>query len=59
MLDNAPYHTSKTTMKLFEELRVPVLFTGPHSYSACPCELLYAAFKSRDINPARVKTGKR
>ena len=37
MLDNASYHTSKASFKVFEELRVPVLFTGPHSYSAGKC----------------------
>ena len=59
MLDNAPYHSSSTTMKLLEELKVPVLFTGPHSYSASPVEYFFAAFKSVDVNPGRVKTGKR
>ena len=58
MLDNAPYHTSNATLKAFEELGVPVLFTGPHSYSASPVELLFAAFKARDINPRLVPTGK-
>ena len=58
VLDNAPYHTSDATIRLLERLRVPVCFTGPHSYDACPAELLFAAFKSRDINPRHVPTGK-
>ena len=41
------------------ELGVPVLFTVPHSYSACPTELLFAAFKAKDINPRLVPTGKK
>jgi hypothetical protein len=58
VLDNASYHTSSATIRLFEQLRVPVCFTGPHSYDACPAELLFAAFKSRDINPRHVPAGK-
>ena len=35
------------------------MFTGPHSYSASPVELLFAHFKADDINPRKLKTGKR
>ena len=59
MLDNATYHSCKATLQVFEELGVPVLFTGPHSYSACPAELVFAAFKRVDINPRKVPTGKK
>jgi hypothetical protein len=38
---------------------VPVIFTGPHSYAAAPIELLFAHFKAADINPRRLKTGKK
>ena len=58
LLDNAPYHTCTTTMNLFEGLEIPILFTGPHSYDAAPCELLFAQFKAADINPNRLPTGK-
>jgi len=58
-LDNAPYHKSAAALKVLEDLSVPVIFTGPHSYDAVPVELLYAAFKSRDINPRHVPTGKK
>ena len=59
MLDNASYHTCTTTMKVFEELGVPVLYTGPYSYSASPVELFFAAFKAADINPRHAPMGKR
>jgi hypothetical protein len=59
LLDNAPYHTSKATLKVLEGLDIPVCYSGPHSYDAAPCELLFAAFKSRDINPRHVQTGKK
>ena len=42
-----------------EGLRIPILFTGPHSYDAVPAELLFAAFKADDINPSKVPQGKR
>ena len=59
LVDNAPYHTSESTINLMEGHRIPMLFTGPHSYDAAPIELLFAAFKSRDINPRHVPQGKR
>ena len=51
VLDNAPYHTSQVTIDLFKNLRLPICFTGPHSYDASPCELMFAHFKAADINP--------
>ena len=58
ILDYAPYHTSKTTLRMFQQLQLPICFTGPHSYDASPIELWFAAFKSKDINPRHVKTSK-
>jgi hypothetical protein len=59
LMDNAKYHWSKSTTKMLKSLAVPVLYTGPHSYAASPCELWFAAFKSCDVNPRKVSTGKR
>ena len=39
--------------------QVPVIYSGPHSYSGTPVELLFAHFKAADINPRKVKTGKK
>ena len=58
LMDNAPYHNSSGTMKTFEDFNIPVMFTGPHSYDAAPCELWFAAFKSADINPLKLPLGK-
>ena len=58
LLDNAPYHTSDSTVKLMGGLNIPVIYTGPYSYDAAPIELLFAAFKSADVNPNHVKLGK-
>ena len=58
LMDNAPYHKSTDTIRLLEHLKIPLIFTGPHSYDASPIELFFAAFKSADINPRHVKTNK-
>ena len=57
--DNAPYAASESTLEIMEGLRIPMLFSGPYSYDASPVELLYAAFKSDDVNPRHVPMGKR
>lgn len=38
---------------------MPILFTGPHSYSASPAELAFAHLKSVDCNPERKPMGKK
>ena len=43
---------------MLECLRVPIMMMGPYSYDIAPCELFFAAFKSADINPSKVPTGK-
>ena len=43
---------------MYQKLKLPILFTGPHSYDAAPIELFFAHFKAADINPRKVKTGK-
>ena len=59
MLDNATYHKCQSVFEIFENNNVAVLFTGPHSYDASPCELYFATFKAADINPRHVATGKK
>ncbi len=58
LLDGGPYHTSSSMREFYEKHMVPIIFTGPHSYDASPIELFFAAFKSKDINPENVATGK-
>ena len=58
LIDNAAYHANFSTLKVFQALRIPVLFTGPHSYDAAPCELFFAHFKQDDINPRKLPMGK-
>lgn len=59
IIDNAPYHTSEATLKSFENMKLPIMFTGPHSYDASPCELFFTQFKSVDINPRHLPMGKK
>lgn len=56
--DNAKYHCSAHTLRILESLKVPTMFLGPYSFSAAPCELLFAHFKKSDINPRRLATSK-
>ena len=58
LLDGAPYHQSAAMMIFFAQNEVPIMFTGPHSYDASPIELFFAAFKSKDVNPSQLRTGK-
>ena len=59
LLDNASYHKSTSALKLYESLRIPLMFSGPHSYDIAPCELFFAQFKSVDLNPERLPMGKK
>ena len=59
VLDNAPYHTSAATLKVLESLQMPVLFTGPHSFSGVPVELVFSMLKRTNLNPRLVPTGKK
>jgi len=56
--DNAPYAVSEITLQLMEGLKIPMLYTGAHSYDSAPIELLFAAFKSDDVNPNQLPQGK-
>ena len=57
--DNASYHSSLMTRKTLQNLNIPILYTGPYSYSASPCELFFAQFKSVDINPRKIQQSKK
>ena len=45
LLDNAPYHVSNASLSHLAFLDVPVILSGPYSYSTAPCELYFAHFK--------------
>ena len=58
-LDGARYHRSTETLGVCEELQIPYMVSGPYSYNASPCEYWFSLFKRVNINPRKVKTGKR
>ena len=58
LMEGAPYHVSNTMKQFYKKNLMPVMFTGPHSYDASPIELFFAAFKSKDINPGLLATGR-
>ena len=59
LLDNAAWHTSRLMQKRLAKLDVPIIFSGPYSYSAAPVEQLFSALKLGDLNPDRHPTGKK
>ena len=59
LLDGAKYHTNFEIQGHLKALNFPVIYTGPYSYDACPCELLFARIKSADLNPTKLPTGKK
>ena len=40
-------------------LGLPIIYSGPYSYSSAPIESMFAALKLGDLNPDRLPTGKK
>ena len=59
LLDNAAWHTNAVMRQRLARLQLPIIYTGPYSYSAAPVELVFAALKLGDLNPNRLPTGKK
>ena len=59
LLDGASYHKGSQIQDHLRMLNVQVIYTGPHSYDASPCELFFAALKSGELNPNDLPTGKK
>jgi hypothetical protein len=57
LLDGASYHISDEVQQQLSGLGIPVIFTGPYSYDACPIELLFSQLKSTELNPEGLPTG--
>ena len=41
------------------KMELPIIYSGPYSYSTAPIESVFAALKLGDLNPDRLPTGKR
>lgn len=47
-------------MKLrLAKMKLPIIFSGPYSYTTAPCEAAFSAIKFGDLNPERLPTGKK
>ena len=59
LLDNAAWHTSPVMKKRLEKMALPIIYSGPYSYSAAPVESVFASLKFGELNPERLPTGKK
>ena len=59
LIDNASYHRSAKTLEALEKLELPIMYTGPYSFSIAACELFFANLKRGDLNPTELPLGKR
>ena len=59
MMDNAKYHTSEETRDALRKMQLPILFTGPYSYSSCPIEYLFAGLKNTQLLSVAQPSGKK
>jgi transposase len=58
-MDGASYHKKDDTLEFLKKHNVPVLISSPYSFDSSACELWFAYFKSQDLNPENLPTGKR
>ena len=56
--DGAQYCQSQSMINIYRSLNVPFMISSPHSYNISPVEMLFAAIKTKDLNPERLPTGK-
>ena len=59
LLDNAAWHTNQVMKQRLARLDLPIIYSGPYSYSSAPIESMFAALKLGDLNPDRLPTGKK
>ena len=59
LLDNAAWHTNQIMKQRLARLGLPIIYSGPYSYSSAPIESMFAALKLGDLNPERLPTGKK
>ena len=59
LLDNASWHRSTVMMKRLARMNLPIIFSGPFSYSAAAVETVFAHLKLGDLNPEKLPTGKK
>ena len=50
-LDGAAWHTCAEMKERLARMWLPVIYSGPYSYSTAPIELVFAALKLGELNP--------
>jgi transposase len=53
LLDNAAYQRNAKIMERFRLQGITVQYLGPYSFRSSPCEYLFSALKSVNLNPLR------
>ena len=59
LIDGARYQTSAESIRHMKALGFRVCVSAPYSYASAPVEYAFAFLKDTDLNPNRLKTGKR
>ena len=59
LIDGARYQTCNASVEHMKALGFRVCVSAPYSYATAPVELAFAFLKDRDLNPGRLKTGKK
>ena len=59
LTDNASYHRSAQTLEALKIMELPIMYTGPYSFSITACELFFANLKRGALNPNELALGKR
>ncbi len=59
LCDGAKYQTNKESVNYMKALGLKVCISAPYSYASSPIEYAFGFFKSIDLNPKKLKTGKK
>ena len=59
LIDNAPYHTGDEIRDYLHRIQIPIIYSGPYSYSVAPIETLFSFLKLGELNQEGISTGKK
>ena len=59
LMDNAPYHSGEEIRSYLRKMQVPIIYSGPYSFSAAGIETLFSHLKLGELNKANESTGKK
>ena len=58
-IDGARYQTCRESVNHMKMLGFKIVISAPYSFAAGPIEYAFGLFKQVNLNPDRIKTGKR